>query len=173
MKRPYALAVVLFTILLSSGAGSLTTHRVSPDNASRRLLWVILGLIAVMGLHLLLPAIIRGTQQWVLPGRIAVSVAAILPAGFLMGQPFPLGIKWVRRRAPGMITWLWAVNLILPAVPVLPVAQSGLCQAGWLPLALVTTIGPEQPKGKSYRSQCRTITFPITLRELVLLPTGC
>lgn len=106
----YALAVVLFTILLSSGAGSLTTHRVSPDNASRRLLWAILGLIAVMGLHLLLPAIIRGTQQWVLPGRIAVSVAAILPAGFLMGQPFPLGIKWVRRRAPGMITWLWAVN---------------------------------------------------------------
>lgn len=63
MKRPYALAVVLFTILLSSEAGSLTTHRVSPDNASRRLLWAILGLIAVMGLHLLLPAIMRGTQQ--------------------------------------------------------------------------------------------------------------
>jgi hypothetical protein len=45
------------------------------------------GLIGIIGLHLLL-----------------------LPAGFLLGQPFPLGIKRVRIRAAGTITWLWAVN---------------------------------------------------------------
>ena len=107
----YALAVVLFTVLLSSGIGSLTTHGVSPGDAPRRLRWAIPGLIAVMGLYLLLlPAIVRATQQWMLAGRIGVAIAVVLPAGFLMGQPFPLGIKEVRRQAPGTIPWLWAVN---------------------------------------------------------------
>lgn len=107
----YALVVVLFTILLSSGAGSLTTQTVAQNNVPRRLRWIIPGLIGVIGLHLLLlPAIVQGTQHWILPGRIAVSIAVILPVGFLLGQPFPLGIKQVRIRAAGMITWLWAVN---------------------------------------------------------------
>jgi hypothetical protein len=107
----YALAVVLFTLLLSSGIGSLTTHGVSPGDAPRRLRWAIPSLIAVMGLYLLLlPAIVRATQQWMLAGRIGMAIVVVLPAGFLMGQPFPLGIKEVRRQAPGMIPWLWAVN---------------------------------------------------------------
>ena len=107
----YALAVVLFTILLSSGAGSATTHRLSGDGVVRRLRWALPGLLAVLLLHLLaLPAILRWTQQWPFAGRVAVCILAILPAGFAMGQPFPLGIKWVRDRTPGMIPWLWAVN---------------------------------------------------------------
>ncbi len=107
----YALAVVLFTILSSSGAGSLTTHGTSEDGAPCRLRRVIPALIGVMTLHLLLlPAIVRSTQQWGLAGRIAVSAATILPVGFLLGQPFPLGIKWARRQAAGTIPWLWAVN---------------------------------------------------------------
>jgi len=91
--------------------GSLTTHGVSPGDAPRRLCWAIPGLIAVMGLYLLLlPAIVRTTQRWILAGRIGVALVVIVPAGFLMGQPFPLDIKAVRRQSPGTIPWLWAVN---------------------------------------------------------------
>jgi predicted MFS family arabinose efflux permease len=39
-----------------------------------------------------------------------VCIAVIAPTGFLMGQPFPLGIKWVRNHQPDSIPWLWAIN---------------------------------------------------------------
>jgi len=107
----YALAVVLFTILLSSGLGSLITHGVADEAILCRLRRVIPALVGVMALHLLLlPVLLRSSQQWFLAGRIALSVAIILPVGFLLGQPFPLGVRWARCQATGMIPWLWAVN---------------------------------------------------------------
>jgi hypothetical protein len=27
-----------------------------------------------------------------------------------MGLPFPLGLAWVERNAPDLVTWAWAVN---------------------------------------------------------------
>jgi SAM-dependent methyltransferase len=70
-----------------------------------------LRLIAVLVLQLLLlPTMLRWTQQAVFAGRLATCAAAVAPVGFLMGQPFPLGIKWLGGRGPSAIPWLWAVN---------------------------------------------------------------
>jgi hypothetical protein len=107
----YALAAVLFTLLLSSGIGSLTTHRISIDTAPKALQGRFIALLVVLALQLaLLPALLAWTQQLSFAGRLTICIAAIAPAGFLMGQPFPLGIKWLGGRAPDTIPWLWAVN---------------------------------------------------------------
>ena len=107
----YALAVVLFTILFSSGIGSLTTHRVTADGVLPRLSRVILGLLLVIALHLpIIPLIVQWTQAWIFPIRVIVVIAFIFPAGFLMGQPFPLGMKWVSSQNAAIIPWLWAIN---------------------------------------------------------------
>jgi hypothetical protein len=46
--------------------------------------------------------------------RIFITIGLILPLGFLMGMPFPLGIKLVnsidRGKETGLIPWLWATN---------------------------------------------------------------
>ncbi len=107
----YALVVVLLTILLSSGIGSLSTHPVAPEQSPRRLRWVVPALIGVLILQLLLlPMLLQWTQRWSLIGRVLMGMAAILPVGLLMGQPFPLGVKWARERHGDVIPWLWAVN---------------------------------------------------------------
>lgn len=107
----YALAVVLFTILLGSGIGSRTTQATPANQVQTRLQWVILGLIGVILLHMIaLPAIVEWTQSWLFGLRVAVVVTLIFPAGFLMGQPFPLGMKWVSHHNQAIIPWLWAVN---------------------------------------------------------------
>ncbi len=107
----YALAVGLFTILFSSGIGSRTTNGVSPEEANGRLRLVFLALIAVIAIHLAaIPLLVSLTQSWLFGLRVALAVAVIFPAGFFMGQPFPLGLKWVGSRTPGIIPWLWAVN---------------------------------------------------------------
>jgi len=107
----YALIVVLFAILLSSGMGSLTTQRVPAQQTTARLQWVILALVSILALQIIfLGALLRWTQQWALVARLAVCIAVIAPTGFLMGQPFPLGIKWVHNHQPESIPWLWAIN---------------------------------------------------------------
>ena len=42
--------------------------------------------------------------------RLLATGLNLAPLGFLMGTPFPLGLAWLRERAPGLVPWAWAVN---------------------------------------------------------------
>jgi hypothetical protein len=44
-------------------------------------------------------------------------VLLLMPAGLLMGRPFPLGLRHIEAvGAGGMMPWLWAANGTLPVV---------------------------------------------------------
>ncbi len=107
----YALVVVLFSILLFSGLGSLSTGSVAQTAAPAQIRRTLPLLIALMLAYTFVtPTITSATQAWALPARIAVVVALLAPAGLLMGRPFPLGLKWANAETPGLLPWLWAVN---------------------------------------------------------------
>ena len=40
----------------------------------------------------------------------SVTGSPLAPPGFLMGIPLPAGVALLERRAPGLISWAWAVN---------------------------------------------------------------
>ncbi len=99
-----ALAVVLFSILLFSGLGSLTVRR-----------WQLSrGLGALVILAVLFPLILRpfSFAALGLPSamRIVFSVLVMAPLGYLMGLPFAGGLAIIERRAPGLVPWAWAIN---------------------------------------------------------------
>jgi hypothetical protein len=108
----YSLSVVLFSLLLSSGAGSLST-RALKGGADRgrselaRILLLVLVLVAFGGIT---PMAIRHHEAASTPIRIAISVAILLPLGFFMGMAFPIGMSRALREAPSMAPWLWGVN---------------------------------------------------------------
>jgi hypothetical protein len=107
----YGLVVVLFALLLSSGAGSLAVRRLPATNASWGPLAPVLALpvvLAVLGL-LALPvtAAARGLET---PLRIAVATGLLAPMGFVMGTAFPRGLQLVTRARPASGPWLWAIN---------------------------------------------------------------
>lgn len=107
----YALVVVLFSILLFSGLGSLSTAPVAGPGIPAHVRRTLAALIALgVGYVFALPAITSATQAWALPARIGVVVALLAPAGLLMGRPFPLGVRWASAGSPGLLPWLWAVN---------------------------------------------------------------
>lgn len=107
----YALAVVLFTFLVSSGIGARLSEFLYPDTAPRRLRALVAAL-AVYAVVLLLfsPLLFHHTLALALPWRIAISVATILPLGLLMGVPFPLGVRLLGYDFPGSVPWMYAVN---------------------------------------------------------------
>ena len=100
----YALAAVLFALLLFSGLGSLLSHRVP--------LWLVLAMLPVLvgGYALGLPILFEAALAAPLRSRMVVTVVALAPPGLLMGMPFPRGLALLERRAPGFIAWAWGVN---------------------------------------------------------------
>ena len=106
----YAMGVCLFSLILSSGLGSLASGRF-PLNTSRRItLWgaIVAGylLLAQWGLtHLF-----EGTTSQPLSVRILISLAIVIPVGFLLGFAFPTGMSLVKKIDSEPTPWFWGIN---------------------------------------------------------------
>ena len=100
----YAMATVLFALLLFSGLGSLLSRRVP-----LRLVLSLLPLL-VVAYALGLSALFGATLAAPLWGRLLVAVVALAPPGLLMGMPFPKGLALLERGSPTLIAWAWGVN---------------------------------------------------------------
>ncbi len=108
----YSLSVVLFSLLLSSGAGSLSTtrlvQRVDASRAAVIRIGILIGVLALFGL--VTPIAVRHFAAASTPVRILISVATLMPLGFVMGMAFPIGMGRALSAAPALAPWLWGVN---------------------------------------------------------------
>jgi len=106
----YAMGVCLFSLILSTGIGSLASGRFPLDTAGRISLWG-----AIVGAYLIaapfvLPDLFEIVTARPLPVRIALSLAVVMPVGFLMGFAFPTGMMLVERIDRGPTPWFWGIN---------------------------------------------------------------
>jgi hypothetical protein len=125
----YALSVVLFALLLSSGIGSYTTASIEEQAATRAGTSRLAALVVVLLIiGLVTPAIVRATMAASTPVRIAAAVALLFPGGLMMGMAFPLGMKLAASRAGTLTPWLWGVN---GAASVLASVLSVCIALGW------------------------------------------
>jgi hypothetical protein len=107
----YALSVVLFSLLIFSGTGSLLTTLFPPQRVSQGVALVLITLGVLLALYsLFLPDMLKETMGLATPYRILIAVLWLLPLGLLMGMPFPLGIKLLDRSSREIIPWVWGIN---------------------------------------------------------------
>ncbi len=106
----YSIAVALFTLLLSSGAGSYLS--ISAKNISNKNLLIkfLLLIIAVLIIGIITNKVTYFTRHFDTNMRIIVSILLISPIGFFMGMCFPIGMKFINENNSLLIPWLWAVN---------------------------------------------------------------
>jgi hypothetical protein len=110
----YALSVVLFTLLLSSGVGSYCSERFAFSRAGMSqmrgvlILAMLLGTLIIAGLAS--PSLRESFASGTNPVRIAVAVAIVAPMGFFLGMAFPLGMDAASRRTAKLTPWLWGTN---------------------------------------------------------------
>jgi len=106
----YALTVVIFLMLLSSGAGSVFSRMCLRDV---RQLWIPLAAVVVALLIYLaiLPAILENLVGAAFPAKLLISGVLLVPLGFAMGMPFPTGLRTLAEDPQqGSIEWAWAMN---------------------------------------------------------------
>src|SRR5207247_3539315 len=90
----FSLSVVLFGLLISSGAGSFVSGRLASARLSSvafQRLGALVAMLAIVGV--VTPPAIRAFQASATPIRIAVALLLLVPCGFFMGMPFPIAMR--------------------------------------------------------------------------------
>ncbi len=131
----YSLSVVLFSLLLASGAGSFSTAgAANRPRAARLRIVLLLAVLIVFGA--LTPTAIRHYAGGSTPLRIAVSVAILVPLGFFMGMAFPIGMARAMREKPSLAPWLWGINgaasVCASVLAVVIALAAGISAAFWV-----------------------------------------
>jgi len=106
----YALTVVIFSMLVSSGLGSFASRKLTGDRDNR--------LAAVLATAAVLVGILAAVVQPVLTAgvglplaeKVIATVLMIAPAGFVMGIPFPTGLRLLEKRHEPSVRWAWSLN---------------------------------------------------------------
>jgi predicted membrane-bound spermidine synthase len=106
----YSMAITLFAILLSSGFGALASKSFSASPL--RTVSVVIPLLAVAVLveSVALDGWIERLMDLPRSGRCAAAAGFVFPLGFLMGMPFPSGLRLVHRVRPELSPWSWGIN---------------------------------------------------------------
>jgi hypothetical protein len=116
----YALTVVIFLLMLSSGAGSLLS-RVWRPHANACWVPLVLVIVTLLADVLFLPGRLAALVGMEFGYRLLVSAVLLIPLGFVMGMPFPTGLRALASlparefpAGPGAsgnaVEWAWAMN---------------------------------------------------------------
>ncbi len=103
-------ALLLFTILLSSGIGSLISAKLIRVK-TKNLMFLISGIVGIgLAYMIFLTPLIYSAIAETFEIKAIMSIALLFPIGFLMGMPMPTGIRLVKSHAPTFVPWMWAIN---------------------------------------------------------------
>lgn len=108
----YSITVVLFSMLFASGLGAMASNvwmKRRPGVGKVLSAMVVLLALIVFFIYAQ-PGILRLFEQGSIFTRVSVSLAFLLPLGFLMGLPFPIGMEVAQEKLKEHTPWFWAIN---------------------------------------------------------------
>ena len=130
----YALGILLFSLIASTGMGSLISD-LEPLRTSVAALPLVMT-VAIAGAKAALDLVVGKTMASSLPIKIALAVVVIFPLGLLLGQFFPAGMRMAGRAGAPETPWYWAINgvfgVLSSAVAVLVSVHLSLSANFWI-----------------------------------------
>jgi hypothetical protein len=106
----YALSVVLFSLILWTGFGSMASESVRLAGAGMLVAWSVASAAYLFALPFWLPALLVDLDGADLLVRAGLCVLVLAPAAFLMGFGFPTGMRLVSAISTGPTPWFWGIN---------------------------------------------------------------
>ncbi len=106
----YALTVIVFSMLVASGAGSFFSAKwiAGDDNRLARVLGAIAAFVIILAFGA--GPLVRIAATWPLPLKMVLTALSIAPAGFFMGMPFPSGLRRLEQWHSASVRWAWSLN---------------------------------------------------------------
>ena len=106
----YSLSVVLFSLILTTGVGSLISDRLPLTRTGTFALWALMTGAYLMLLPAWMPTLLAAFDHAGRLWRCVLCVAVVTPAGLLMGFGFPTGMRLVSAVDPNPTPWFWGIN---------------------------------------------------------------
>lgn len=103
-----SIATVFFSLLLSSGLGSYYSGRIEPRSGCHRTALILLGALSI--LYGVAQPVIQLALGLPFAARLLSAFLMVFPLGFLMGMPFPIGVRMHAGSGGSFLAWAWAVN---------------------------------------------------------------
>ncbi len=129
----YAVATVLTSLLISSGIGSLLSHRVS---GLRNPVTALVITFLIILYSIFLPAVSDIISPYSILVKIPLVFFILMPLGLLMGIPFPTGLKILGEKNELLIPWAWAINgcfsVLAPILTIMIAMAMGFKTVLWL-----------------------------------------
>lgn len=111
----YAMSVVLFSLLLSSGLGANLSERF--DDPSKVRIPLALILVGVVFTGFAIPPMLEAAHGWDLSLRIVLAGALVAPLGLCMGMIYPMGVRLLSRDGiDHLVPWVWSINGIAGSI---------------------------------------------------------
>lgn len=131
-------SVVISTLLVASGIGSYVSGRWNMTASKHRFVFVSIIVCMLALMFVSQPLIQWGITQPVFMRAIIVLLMVGLP-GFVMGMPFPLGLRCLDLNNPQLIPWGWGINGCLSVIAS-PLAMIVAVEAGFRVVMLAAVI---------------------------------
>jgi len=107
-----SMAVLLFSLLTGAGLGSIYSGRLIREEIFKGITTAAIAIATLVIAYIfLIPLIFHQLLGLNLALRLLVMVLMLVPLGFLMGFPFPLGIRALKEMEMNKyIPWMWGLN---------------------------------------------------------------
>ena len=124
---------VVSAFLVFSGFGSLLSRRLF-RYVGKAIATPIAGICALGAVYaFVLPDLFAAAAAWPTGTRMVVTILLVSPLAFLMGIPFPSGMRWISGARPSLVPWAWGINgfasVAAPPIGILLVTSIGLTWA--------------------------------------------
>jgi spermidine synthase len=106
----YALTVVIFSMLVSSGLGSFASRRLIGGDEGRLIKLLGVGALMAASLGGITGPLLTALVGLPIPLKVLITVALIAPLGFVMGMPFPTGLRRLEQWHAPSVRWAWSLN---------------------------------------------------------------
>jgi len=125
----YSISIIIFSLLFSSGLGSYFSKKILGQNLEKNLKGSLLICAGLIALYVFFLPLLHGWLiGFALLFKIILTFFIIFPLGFLMGFPFPTGIRLLESHERMLIPWAWATNAfssVINAISALMIAFWG------------------------------------------------
>ena len=106
----YALTVIIFSMLVASGLGSFFSRPLIAEQIDR-LRWILPAVALLIALLAFVAAPLTAALVGLPLGvKMLITVLLIAPAAFLMGMPFPTGLRVLEQVHHESVRWAWSLN---------------------------------------------------------------
>jgi hypothetical protein len=106
----YAMGILLFTVIASTGIGSFVSDRLPLRRWSLVMAVPIATAVVILAQKFLLSILVTEAITQPILTKAVLCVAAIFPLGILLGFFFPSGMKLFKPLVAGDTPWFWALN---------------------------------------------------------------